>query len=96
MSTAFSRTKVQVTEVIGLEIQGVTRGSLWQKGNLLFRNKDAGQEVRLNISRCAEAIDQKGRTYLLYEKSNPSPYGLIIQPVDSCYCFEVFPLDGLG
>jgi hypothetical protein len=96
MSTAFPRTTVQITEVRGLEKKGVTKGSLWQKGNLLFRNRDDGQQVRLQISTWAQAIDNGGRTYLLYETGDPSSFGLVIQPSDSCYCFEVFPIEEPG
>lgn len=94
MSTAFPLTTVQVIKVTGLERQGITKGSLWQKRNLLFRNKEEGQKVGLQISAWAEATDTTGRTYLLYEAKNPSFRGLVIQPFGSFYCFEVFPVEG--
>jgi hypothetical protein len=94
MSTAFPLTTVQVINVKGLERQGVTKGSLWQRRNLLFRNKEEGQRVCLQISTWAEAIDSTGRIYLLYEARNPNFRGLVIQPFGSFYCFEVFPVKG--
>lgn len=96
MSTAFPLKTVQVIKVTGLERQGVTKGSLWQKRNLLFRNKEEGQKVCFQISTWAEAKDNEGRTYLLYEAKNPSFRGLVIQPFSSFYCFEVFPVEGSG
>ena len=94
MSTAFPLITVQVIKVKGLERQGVTQGSLWQKRNLLFRNKEEGQKVGLKVSAWAEATDREGRAYLLYEAKNPSSRGLVIQPFSSFYCFEVFPVEG--
>ena len=93
MSTAFPQTTVQVNKVMGLEKQGVTEGSLWQKGNLLFRNKEEGQRVSIRVSNWAEATDTEGKTYLLYEAKHPSAPGLVIQPLKSFYCFEVFPVE---
>jgi hypothetical protein len=81
---------------MGLERQGVTTGSLWQKRNLLFRNKEEGHKVCFQISNWADATDAEGRVYLLWEAKNPSFQGLIIQPLDSYYCFEVFPIEGSG
>jgi hypothetical protein len=94
MSKAFPLTTVQVNKVTGLERQGVTLGSIWQKRNLLFRNKEDGQKLGLQISTWAEATDSEGSTYLLYEAKNPSFRGLVIQPFNSFYCFEVFPVEG--
>jgi len=96
MSTAFPLTTVQVIKVMELERPGVTKGSLWRKGNLLFRNKEEGQKVSLQISNWAKATDTEGRTYLLYEANHPSFRGLVIQPFDSFYCFEVIPVEGSG
>ena len=79
-----------------LERPKVTKGSLWQKRNLLFRNKEEGQKVSLHLSNWAKAKDTGGRTYLLYEAKNPSFRGLVIQPFDSFYCFEVFLVEGSG
>jgi hypothetical protein len=96
MSTAFPRITVQVIEVLGLERQGVTEGSLWQKRNLLFRHKDNGQKVSRQITCWANATDTGGRTYLLWEVNNSIFQGLVIQPLDSFYCFEAFPVEESG
>jgi hypothetical protein len=96
MSTAFPLTTVQVIEVKELERQGVTKGSLWQKRNLLFRNKEVGQEVSIQLSNWAKATDSGGRTFLLWEAKNPSFQCFVLQPFDSHYCFEVFPIEESG
>ena len=96
MSTAFTLTTVQVIEVMELERQGVIKGSLWQKRNLLFRNEEVGQEVSLQLSSWAKATDSEGRTFLLWEAKNPSFQCFVLQPLDSYYCFEVFPIEESG
>ncbi len=96
MSTAFPLITVQVIKVSGLERQGLTEGSFWQKRNLLFRNADKGQEVSLQITCRADAMDNLGRTYLLWEAKNHIFEGLVIQPLDSFYCFEAFPVEESG
>jgi hypothetical protein len=37
-------------------------------------------------------VDVKGRFYLLWEAKDIQADGLIIQPFNSCYCFEVVPV----
>lgn len=96
MSTAFPLPTVRVVEVRGLERRGITKGSLWQKRNLLFRNKDDGKSVSLQILNWAKATDTGGSTFLLWEATNARFRGLVIQPFDSLYCYEVFPVEGSG
>jgi hypothetical protein len=91
MSTAFHLVKVRVTEVSGLEGKGVRLNSVWQKENVLFRNREDGNSVLLKLSLWARAVDEQNRPYLLWEAKNPRFRGLVIQPLDSQYCFEVFP-----
>jgi hypothetical protein len=87
-------TTVCVNIARGLEKQGVTQGSLWRKGNLLFRNNKEGQKVSIQVTHWAEATDSEGRVYLLYQAKNLSSPVLVIQPFDSFYCFEVIPVEG--
>jgi hypothetical protein len=96
MSTAFHLITVRVVEVRGLEKLGITKGSFWQKKNILFRNQDDGKSVSLETLNWAKAIDTGGKTYLLWEVHNPRFQGLVIQPFDSLYCYEVFPEEGAG
>ncbi|MEW6184556.1 MAG: hypothetical protein AB1585_02315 [Thermodesulfobacteriota bacterium] len=90
MSTAFQSVKVRVTEVFGLEKKGVTLHSLWQKENLLFRSREDGTSTLPGLSRWARAVDKQNRTYLLWEAEHYRFQGLVIQPMDSHYCYEIF------
>jgi hypothetical protein len=89
MSIAFSRIKVRIIEVQGLAAPGLEEGSIWEKGNLLFRSPREGRMYRLEKSQWARGTDAQGRAYLLWEADHTRARGLVIQPEESCYCFEV-------
>jgi hypothetical protein len=93
MSLAFSLITVQVVEVKGLDGWGVHEGSFWQKRNLIFRNPDEGRTAGLSLSRWAKAADALGESYLIRQAEHGQFRGLVIQPYDSCYCFEVCPAE---
>ena len=94
MSIAYSRIKVRIVEVQGLERSGLEEGSTWEKGNLLFRSPREGRVYRREKSQWARGTDAEGRSYLLWESDHYKAQGLVIQPEESCYCFEVSRITG--
>jgi len=94
MSIAYSRIEVRIVEVKGLKAPGLEEGSTWQKGNLLFRSPREGKIYRQEKSQWARGTDAQGRSYLLWESDHDKAQGLIIQPEESCYCFEVSRVTG--
>jgi hypothetical protein len=92
MSTAYHLTRVRVVEVRGLEGQGVWPDSFWCRGNVLRRCQEEGGRLKQRLDSWARAEDDSGRSYLLWESKDIKTGGLIIQPFDSCYCFDVIPL----
>jgi hypothetical protein len=92
MSTAYHLTMVRIVEVRGLEGQGVSQDSLWRRGNVLRRCHEEGQTISQGLASWARAVDDRGRSYLLWEPKDIQGEGLIIQPFDSFYCFEVVPV----
>ncbi len=92
MSTAYPVVTVQVIEICGLADSEITLQSLWLRKNLLFRHPENGGSVRHRLKAgWARAEDAQGRSYLIWEANHPRFRGLIIQPFDSCYCFELSP-----
>ena len=89
MSIAYSRIEVRILEVKGLEAPGLEEGAIWQKGNLLFRSPREGRICREEKTRWARGADAEGRFYILWEADHFKARGLVIQPEESCYCFEV-------
>ena len=89
MSIAYSRIKVRIFEVHGMEKTGILEGSIWEKGNLLFRSAREGRVVRDEKPGWARAADSQGRNYVIWEADHFRVRGPVIQPEDSCYCFEV-------
>jgi hypothetical protein len=94
MSIAYSRIQVRIVEVQGLATPGLEAGSLWEKGNLLFRSPREGRFHRREKSHWARGTDAQGRSYLLWESDHHKARGLVIQPEESCYCFEVSRIPG--
>jgi hypothetical protein len=91
MSIAYPVTTISITAVLSLEPHRVSVGSVWKTGNLLFRAQSSGQNLLIGLEAWATAEDETGRSYVLYPADHPTARGLVIQPLDSCYCFEVFP-----
>jgi hypothetical protein len=91
MSIAYPVITISITAVLSLETYRVTVGSVWTTGNILFRAQASGRDVLNRMACWARAVDALGRGYVLYPADNPKAEGLVIQPLDSCYCFEVFP-----
>ena len=96
MSTAFPQVTVRVVEVSADGRMGIAVASQWQKNNLLFLHGQEGRDVLSRLPRWARAEDEHGRSYLLWEADHPRYQGLVIQPFDSRYCFEVSPVEDLG
>ncbi|MCF8144758.1 MAG: hypothetical protein K9N21_12645 [Deltaproteobacteria bacterium] len=94
MSIAYSVINVSVTTVLALEPFRVSVGSVWTTGNLLFRAQFCGRDIVACMERWAGAVDRTGRAYILYPADHPRAEGLVIQALDSRYCFEVFPSNG--
>jgi len=90
MSIAYPVIKVSVTAVAALDDHQVCVGSVWQTGNLLFRSQECGADLQLKRENWARAVDSKGRSYILWPTDHPKADGLVIQPLDSHYCFEIF------
>jgi len=95
MSIAYPIITISVTAVLALESHRVTVGSRWRTGNLLFRARALGEDLLNEMGSWARAVDAAGRGYVLYRANHPKAIGLVIQPLDSHYCFEVFPCHGL-
>ena len=91
MSIAYPVITISVTAVLALESYRVAVGSVWTTGNLLFRAQSSGRDLLSGMERWARAVDACGRGYVLYLADHPKAVSLVIQPLDSRYCFEVFP-----
>lgn len=94
MSIAYPIKKVKIMSVTGLGGLGIQPGSSWRTGNVLFLAAHAGAELRATLDQCAEATGPDGRGYLLWVARHPRAPGLVIQPLDSHYCYEVFQEEG--
>ena len=84
---------VKVEEVFNLEVDGLRLGTAWHTGNVLFRASEWGSVLKMKMNAWASGVDGKGRNYLLWVARNSRVEGLVIQPMDSSYCFEVSPAD---
>jgi len=93
MSIAYPVIKISVTAVVALEEYRVSFGSVWKTGNLLFRTQEYGRDLLLSMRSWARAVDGNSRDYILYAADHPKADGLVIQRLDSRYCFEAFPFN---
>ena len=73
----------------GLDAHHVKVGSEWNTGNVLFRSPQRGFDFQPKTGGWARAADSAGRLYLIWVADHPRKSGLVIQPLDSHYCFEV-------
>ncbi len=88
MSIAYQVAEVEVREVHGLAGQAMAGGSRWRTGNLLFRAQEAGETRRQRAGSWALATDSSGRGFIIWSAHHPRALGLVIQPLDSQYCYE--------
>jgi len=79
--------------VVALDEHQVSVGSVWETGNLLFRSRDCGADLQPKIKSWARAADSNGRAYILWATDNPKASMLVVQPLDSHYCFEILPVE---
>jgi len=93
MTLAYPIIQVEVDEIFNLEVDGLRVGTTWRTGNVLFRASEWGFVLKKKVNAWASAVDGSGRAYLLWMARNPRAEGLVIQPMDSDYCFEVAPSD---
>ena len=91
MSLAYPVKKLKVEKVVGFEPHEVAPDSTWKSGNLLFLNGEDGASAQSRSKKWAWVSDGEGRIYLLFEPDEGRSNGLVLQPFDSRYCFEVFP-----
>ena len=91
MSLAYPVKQIQINAVIGLEVHEVHVGSVWKTGNLLFRAPEPGSRLRTKMKKWAQGVDAHGRAYILWKADNPRSNRLVIQQLNSHYCFEVSP-----
>ena len=76
---------------MGLEIQEIHVGSVWKTGNLLFRSPKPGSFFQTKTGKWAHGVDADGRGYILWKPENLPSKRLVIQQLNSQYCFEVSP-----
>ena len=93
MSIAYPVKKISVTAVVALEDYQVSAGSVWETGNLLFRSRDSGADLQPKIKSWARVVDSNGRAYILWATDHPNASILVVQPLDSHYCFEILPVE---
>ncbi|MCA1987826.1 MAG: hypothetical protein LDL07_01600 [Desulfarculus sp.] len=91
MSIAYQITLVEVREVRGMEDQALRGGSRWRTGNLAFLAPEAGAARRSAAEGWALATDANGRHFIIWLADHPRVRGLVIQPLDSRYCYELHP-----
>ncbi len=91
MSLAYPVIQISITSVVALEPYQVAIGSVWRTGNVLFRAPADGWDLLSGLKQWALAEDGRGRAYVLYPPARPGVEALVIQPLDSRYCFEISP-----
>jgi len=92
LSLAFEIKTVQIVDVVGINGHGLALGSRWLTGNLVFKTGLPGNDRRARPRGWALARDDQGREYLIWPADHPRARGLVIQPVESRYCYEVNPV----
>lgn len=91
MSIAYHVTLVEVCEVRGMAEPTLRGGSRWRTGNLLFLAPEAGASRQTGSGDWALATDAAGRRFVIWLADHPRARGLVIQPLDSRYCYELLP-----
>jgi hypothetical protein len=91
MSIAYHVTLVEICEVWGMANANLAGGSRWCTGNLLFLAPEDGAARREKAGGGALARDSQGQGFIIWSADHPRAQGLVIQPLDSQYCFELHP-----
>ncbi len=91
MSIAFHVTLVEICQVEGPAAPDLRVGSRWRTGNLLFQAAEPGESLQGLHEAWALARDGQGRVFLIWRADHPRARGLVIQPLDSRYCYELSP-----
>jgi hypothetical protein len=91
MSIAYPIRKITIAKIFGFRSGEIGIGSQWLTGNVLFRAADSGSSTQQRLERWALGTDESGREYLLWHASHSKSKSIVIQPMDSRYCFEVSP-----
>ena len=89
MTLAYPVNRVTVKKVVGFESADLTVGTIWQTGNLLFLAAETGADRLHHLNGWARAEDAQGRVYILWKAGHHQTENLVIQRLDSYYCFEV-------
>jgi hypothetical protein len=92
MSLAFKIKTVEVVSVTGINGLDLAPGSRWETGNLVFKAEIPGHGLRESAQGWALATDDSGREYLIWAAEHPRVRGLVIQPAESHYCYELNPI----
>lgn len=91
MSIAFPIRDVRIKRIQGLASNGLRVGSMLRTGNVLFRAERPGASVMEQEDHWASALDREGREFIIWKCSIRKR--IVAQALDSCYCFEVDPLE---
>ncbi len=92
MSLAYPVKQIRINTVKGLEVHEIHVGSIWKTGNLLFRASEPGSLFQTKTDKWAHGVDAEGRGYILWKAHNLRASRLVIQQLNSHYCFEVSPV----
>ncbi len=89
MTLAYPTDQVRVLRVLSTNGGDLRQGSLWQRGQVLFKARHRGRELPPETSPLALALDDHGRHYFIWLARHPRANCLVIQPWDSQYCYSV-------
>ena len=87
MTIAFNVHFVRVAVVLGSDGSAMLPGSLWRTGKLVFKAAQAGHQLLCQPETLALAKDCQGREYIIWRADHPRQRGLVIQRLDSHYCY---------
>lgn len=91
MSIAYPIRRITIATIAGFHRDEVGIGSKWRTGNVLFCAAESGSAIQQRVEKWAVGTDDRGRAYLLWHASHPKAKSMVVQPMDSRYCFEVSP-----
>jgi len=66
---------------------------MWRTGNVLFRAPEFPSSSTHKMEKWARAADSQGHDYIIWVSNRPRADRLVIQRLDSYYCFEVSQAD---
>lgn len=87
MTIAYNVSFVRVAVVLGPDGAAVRPGSLWRTGKLAFKAAQPGHQLLRQPETLALAKDCQGREYIIWRADHPRLRGLVIQRLDSLYCY---------